>query len=95
MRTTGLLIGVLLLVLAAGFGVAELTMEGPQGLGSLWFALHPNSLVGFQAFVEKQIAPALWPPLQGLLTLPGWLLFLIPGALLAALCRPRGQRKTS
>jgi hypothetical protein len=90
-RTTGFLIGILLLVIGAGFGLADLIMDGTQSLGGLWFALHPNSLVGFQAIVEKQLAPALWPPIQWLLTQPGWPLFLIPGGLLLVLCRPRGQ----
>ena len=91
MRTTGFLLGVLLLVVAAGFGIAELIMGGTQSLGSLWFALHPNSLVGFQAIVEKQLSPGLWPPIQWLLTQPGWPVFLIPGVLLTVFCRPRWQ----
>lgn len=89
MRTAGLVIGVLFLVIAAGFGIAELVSDGTQSLGTLWFRLNPNSLVGFQAVVEKQLTPALWPPLQWLLLQPGWLVFLIPAVLLIASCRPR------
>lgn len=91
MRTTGFLIGVVLLALATGFGIAEIVMAGTQSLGGLWFALQPNSLVGFQAIIEKQIAPSVWPPVQWLLTQPAWPMFLIPGLLLALFCRPRGQ----
>lgn len=91
MRVFGFVLGVLALLIALAFGIAEIVLSGPQGLGTLWFAIDANSLVGFQAIVEKQISPALWPPVQWLLTVPGWLLFLVPAVVLIFACRPRWQ----
>lgn len=88
MRVFGFVLGILALLIALAFGIAEVTLSGPQGLGTLWFALDANSLVGFQAIVEKQISPALWPPVQWFLTVPGWLLFLVPAVVLVFACRP-------
>ena len=54
-------------------------------------ALHANSLVGFQALIEKGPLPWLWPPIQYVLTLPTWLLLVPPGLLLVVACRPRAR----
>lgn len=58
--------------------------------GELWARAGRNSLVGFQAFIEKQIWPWLWwnivlPILQG----PAWAIPLVPGFLLIVLFRRR------
>ena len=58
--------------------------------GELWFMFDGNSLVGFQALIEKQIAPWLWsdivlPVLRG----PAWAIPLVPAALLLLLGRRR------
>ena len=94
MRTFGYWLGVGLLIAGAAAGLAELLtyLQGaPTTLspGAIWFRLHANSLVGFQALVEKGPLPWLWPPIQVLLTLPSWLLLLPPGVLLVLACRAR------
>jgi hypothetical protein len=58
-------------------------------LGSIWYGIHANSLVGFQALVEKGLGPALWVPLRQLLTWPAWLTLGVPGLLLVLTTRPR------
>lgn len=95
MRQLGFALGVVLLVLGAAALVAQVLHlafgEGytPVSLGSMWYAVHGNSLVGFQALIEKSLGGAVWAPLQFLLTVPAWISLVLPGALLALLCRPR------
>jgi len=94
MRTFGYWLGVVLLIAGAAAGLAELLtyLQGaPATLspGAIWFRLHANSLVGFQALVEKGPLPWLWPPIQYLLTLPSWSLLVPPGLMLVVLCRTR------
>ena len=94
MRSFGYWLGVALLIAGAAAGLAELfaVFQGaPARLspGAIWFSVHANSLVGFQALIEKGPLPVLWPPLQYVLTLPTWLLLVPPGLVLVALCRPR------
>jgi hypothetical protein len=95
MKRFGYLVGIVLLVFAAATGVAHLlalvsgAAAQPVSLGSLWYGVHANSLVGFQALIEKRLSPSLWPPILWLLLLPAWLTFGVPGLLLVILCRPR------
>ena len=94
MRKSGYWLGVGLLVAGAAAAVAEFlaTLQGaPSTLstGAVWFRIHANSLVGFQALIEKGVSPAVWPPIQWLLTLPAWLVLAPPGLLLVLLCRNR------
>ncbi|HEX6144490.1 MAG TPA: hypothetical protein VFZ01_17355 [Geminicoccaceae bacterium] len=94
MRRVGYILGIVLLIAGAAIGMAELltVVQGEPSrlsLGSIWFRIHANSLVGFQALVENRLSPALWPPLQWLLEIPAWLLLIPPGLLLVVLCRPR------
>jgi hypothetical protein len=96
MRRFGYGLGVVLLVAGAGAAVAELLamLQGAPSrlsLGVIWFRIHANSLVGFQALIEKQLTPLLWPPIQWLLTLPTWTVLVPPGLLLILLCRDRGR----
>ncbi|MFO1067186.1 MAG: hypothetical protein U1E14_01540 [Geminicoccaceae bacterium] len=97
MRRFGFGLGVLLLVFAAATGFAQLlalatgTTVTPVTLGSLWAGVSANSLVGFQALVEKSISPALWVPVVWILLLPAWVTFGVPGLLLVLLCRRRGR----
>ena len=61
--------------------------------GEIWARIDGNSLVGFQALVEKGIAPWLWsdaalPVLLG----PAWALPLVPAVLLLWLARRRRPR---
>ncbi|MGH6914580.1 MAG: hypothetical protein ACREH6_04640 [Geminicoccaceae bacterium] len=92
-KRIGFWLGLLLLIAGAAAGLTELVtlMRGAHrtiSIGSIWFSIHANSLVGFQALIEKRIAPALWPPIQYLLTLSAWLVLLPPGLLLTLFCRP-------
>lgn len=95
MRRLGYVLGIGLLLLAAATGVAQLLMiwaaggYRPVSLGSVWYNLHANSLVGFQALVEQNIGSAAWLPVQFLLTQPAFLVLLVPGLLLLLACRPR------
>ena len=90
MRRTGCSVGVVLLLLAAASALAGIVMAqgalGPISLGWLWFQIHGNSLVGFQALIEKGVSPAAWPPIQSVLTWPLWLVLGVPGLLLALCC---------
>jgi hypothetical protein len=91
MKRIGCGLGVVLLLLAAASALAEVVMaaEGARGaisLGWLWFQVHGNSLVGFQALIEKGVSPAAWPPIQSLLTWRLWLVLGVPGALLGLCC---------
>ena len=84
-------LGVVLLLLAAASALAGIVMavEGTRGainLGWLWFLIHGNSLVGFQALIEKGVSPALWPPIQSLLSWRLWLVLGIPRVLAALYC---------
>ncbi|HEX2479104.1 MAG TPA: hypothetical protein VHK45_07465 [Geminicoccaceae bacterium] len=96
MRRFGYWVGVGLLVAGAAAAVAELLtmVQGgatPLSIGAIWFRIHANSLVGFQALIEKGITPLIWPPIQWLLTLPTWLVLATPGLLLVLLCRDKGR----
>lgn len=94
MRRFGFWLGAVLLACGVIAGLYELVTwlrgaHAATSLGSIWFQIHGNSLVGFQALVEKGIAPAAWPPIQALLTWPAWLVLGAPGLALVLLCRPR------
>ena len=91
MKRTGCILGAILLLLAAASALAEVVMaaQGARGaisLGWLWFQIHGNSLVGFQALIEKGVSPAAWPPIQSHQTWPLWLVLGIPGVLLGLFC---------
>jgi hypothetical protein len=92
MRKFGYWLGVALLIAGAAAAVAELltVWQGAPAtlsLGAIWYRIHANSLVGFQALIENRITPLVWPPIQWLLTLPTWLVLSPPGLLLMLLCR--------
>ncbi len=95
MRQLGHSLGILLLILAAAAGVAQLLtiwaagVYRPLSLGSVWYAIHANSLVGFQALIEKSVGSLVWMPIQFLLGLPAFLVLGVPGILLLLWCRPR------
>jgi hypothetical protein len=97
MKRLGYGLGVLLLVFAAATGVAHLLAffsaanAPPVTLGSLWYSISPNSLVGLQALVEKRLSPGLWQPILWLLLLPTWVTLGVPGLALLILCRPRAR----
>jgi len=72
-------LGILLLVLGAAAAVAEfLTLVASGGasrvsLGTIWYAIHANSLVGFQAAVERRFGELGATLLVSFLALPAWL----------------------
>jgi hypothetical protein len=94
-RRFGFGLGLVLATLAAAVAVAQLFSllarggYAPITLGTLWYNVHANSLVGFQALIEKSLSPALWPPILWLLGLPAWLLLGAIGAVLLLTARPR------
>ena len=91
------------LVLGLAMGFAELLFfftEQPHtdlSIRTIWYRLHANSLVGFQALIEKglgdTIGPMLWGGITTLFTLPGWLV-LLPPAFLCMLARKEERRGT-
>jgi hypothetical protein len=96
MRTFCYWFGVALLIAGAAVALADLltVVQGaPVTLspGAIWFRIHANSLVGFQALIEKGPLPWLWPPVQYLLTLPSWLILVPPGLVLVFACRARAR----
>ncbi len=98
MRTFGFWLGVALLIAGAAAGLADLSTHvrgAPTTFspGAIWFKINANSLVGFQALIEKGPFPWLWPPIQELLTLPTWLILVPVGLLLVLACVARGRRR--
>lgn len=96
MRASCYWLGVVLLLAGAGTALAEILTivqgaHSPMSLGAIWYRIHANSLVGFQGLIERGISPALWPPVQFVLTIPSWILLFPPGAVLAFVCRPRAR----
>ncbi|GBD45160.1 hypothetical protein HRbin40_02662 [bacterium HR40] len=95
MRSFGYALGYVLVVAAAATGFAQLLMIWaagrylPVSIGSIWFNLHANSLVGFQAFVESHLGSLAWAPVRFLIAQPAFLVLLVPGLLLLVACRPR------
>jgi hypothetical protein len=89
MRKLGCGLGLVLLVLATAGALAPVVIQGAHptiSLGWLWFQIDGNSLVGFQALIEKRVSPALWTPIQTVLIWPVWLALGIPGVALALAC---------
>ena len=97
MMRIGYYLGLALLLLAAATLVAQLfsiLAHGgyrPVALGSVWYQVGANSLVGFQAFVEQSVSPSVWPSISWVLGLPAWLVLGFAGAVLYFACRPRGR----
>ena len=95
MRQLGYVIGLGILIVAGATLVAQLFALWANGayrpisIGSMWFSLDGNSLVGFQGLVERTLGAVVWAPIQFVLALPAWISLTVPGALLAFFCRPR------
>jgi hypothetical protein len=95
MRQLGYVVGLGFLLVAGASLVAQLFSLWASGgyrpisLGSMWYTLDGNSLVGFQGVIERNLGSMVWAPIQFVLTIPAWLSLAVPGALLALLCRPR------
>ena len=97
MRTFGYWLGVALLLAGVAAALADLASH-VQGApttfspGAIWFRINGNSLVGFQALIEKGPLPWLWPPIQQVLVLPTWLILLPLGLLLVLASRVGARR---
>ncbi len=95
----GLIIGLSLITLALLAAGAELVGSLAAGawqpiqLGGLWAALDLDSLNLIQAVVQRYLHPVLWDPgIISLLLWPAWIVLVVPGAVLAIACWPRGRR---
>jgi len=61
--------------------------------GELWARVHANSLVGFQALIEKNTFPWLWREvLLPILLAPAWAITALPGLFIILLCHTRRRR---
>ncbi len=90
-----LLFGALVAVAIELFQFAVDGIYAVVALGEIWSNIHTNSLVGFGAFVEKSISPALWINLiVPVLSLPAWLVFGLPGAVLLLVFRRRRRHRS-
>ena len=92
----GRIVGWLILLVAAaaaGYEVVQAFVTGEYrlvALGEHWYRLHPASLNGAQAGIQRYIAPWLWEPvITSVLLLPAWLVFALPGGLLVWACSRR------
>jgi hypothetical protein len=78
-------LGLTLLLLGAAAAVGEVLLLLASGgktrvsFGSVWYALSANSLVGFQAAVERYLGELAGSILVTLLALPMWLVLGLPG----------------
>jgi hypothetical protein len=62
-------------------------------LGELWMQIHAPSLEGFLAFIASRFFDVvLKPAVDFILTLPAWVVFGVPGILLAIMGRSRKSR---
>jgi len=87
------------LLLAAAFlsGAAEMTtrvMYRREALAysaiDVWRLISPQGLGQAKIYIETVFWPALWDPvLTTVLILPGWVVFGVPGVLLAWFCHPK------
>jgi len=105
LRRLGFILGLLLLLAAAGALGRDLWLwlgaEAADGagfrlhaLGNLWAALHRESLLLLQPAIERHVAPWLWEDLVfPLLQAPAAIVLGLPGLLLLRLCRPRRSRR--
>lgn len=91
--------GWVLVVLACFGAIAETAAHmGPNAGGfflsayDVWYALWPGNLVVTKIRLESLLGPWAWDPVMvGLLAVPAWALFGVPGAVLVWFGRPRGQ----
>ena len=94
-RLVGVVLG-LVFFAALGHEIYKFASAGGYRLisaGELWARSDANSLVGFQALIEKGAAPWLWsdivlPVLLG----PAWAIPLVPAALLLVLAGRRRRQ---
>lgn len=88
------LLGIALILLIID-GTRSLAQSGlvMTPLGETWGQLHQASLGEMQTFLSSRFfGPVLQPVVNSLLGLPGWIVFAVPGALLAFMGRTRRAR---
>jgi hypothetical protein len=62
-------------------------------LGDLWMQIHKPSLDGFLAFIQSRFFDViLGPAVNFILALPAWVVFGVPGIILAIMGRSRRSR---
>ena len=62
-------------------------------LGTSWYAVSPDTLNLAQALVQRYVFPALWDPMiVSILTLPGFVVFLVLALLFHLIGRRRSRR---
>jgi hypothetical protein len=99
MRLLFRLIGTWLL----GIALILLIMDGTRSLAAneiimtsladTWTYVHAQSLDEVRVFLATRFfGPVIEPAVSAILTLPGWLVLAVPGALLAAIGRTRRAR---
>ncbi len=94
-RVLGWLLIIAAMVTAARdiFNYVDTDTYQPIATGKLWFDLHSTSLGHLQTIVQRYIYPGLWDNVVvPILLWPAWPVFLVPGILLAILCRKRRRR---
>ena len=89
-------IGLLALVLAVITAVLDLTRSiansafTTTALGENWASFHRESLLLLEPAVSRYLHPFVWNPImQGILSLPGWFVFLVLGLIFLWLGRRR------
>ncbi len=88
---------ILLAIAAAGHEIiaaVEAKSYRFMAFGELWYMLDPASLNIFQAAIQRHVWPFLWDGvIAHILLLPAWLVFAVPGILIAWLCRRRATKR--
>jgi hypothetical protein len=88
------LLGIALILLIID-GTRSLAASGlvMTSLSDTWRQLHEASLLEVQSFLSSRFfGPVLQPVVSGLVGLPAWLVFAVPGGLLAWMGRTRRAR---
>ena len=93
----------ILATIAGGSEIVEWVRTGTRfslTAGQLWYAFHAESLTAIQAFIQRDLHPALWDPVMvWILKQPAWLSTGVPGFLLLwcdiwmNLSQPRNPRR--
>lgn len=88
------LLGIALILLIID-GTRSLAASGLMmtPLAETWRSIHEQSLLDLHAFLDTRFFGALLlPAIDGLLSLPGWIIFAVPGGILAWAGRTRRSR---
>ena len=98
----GRCIGWVLVVMALGFAIAEISalgLSGQYGIMSAYSVLHtlmPGELIVTRIVISKVLHPTIWDPfIKSLLWLPGWLLLGFPGIIFMWKFRDRSSEISS